>query len=40
MVQRMKDVFKAPVPTEDMPAIVDYLARTYGADRSLPPGSD
>jgi hypothetical protein len=26
----MKAVFKAPVPDEDMPAIVDYLVKTYG----------
>lgn len=30
MVHRMKAVFKAPVPDEDMPAIVDYLVKTYG----------
>jgi len=34
MVKRMKVVFKAPVPDEDMPAIVDYLAKTYGAEQS------
>ena len=26
----MKTVFKAPIADEDMPAIVDYLAATYG----------
>jgi hypothetical protein len=30
MVHRMKAVFKAPIADEDMPAIVDYLASTYG----------
>ena len=33
MVHRMKAVFKAPVADEDMPEIVDYLARTYGNER-------
>lgn len=31
MVKRMKAVFKAPIADEDMPAIVDYLTKTYGA---------
>ena len=30
MVKRMKVVFKAPIDEADMPAIVDYLAQTYG----------
>lgn len=30
MVKRMKVVFKAPIDDADMPAIVDYLAQTYG----------
>jgi mono/diheme cytochrome c family protein len=30
MVKRMKAVFKAPIDDADMPAIVDYLAKTYG----------
>lgn len=30
MVKRMKTVFKAPIDDADMPAIVDYLAATYG----------
>src|ERR1700755_3416205 len=30
MVHRMKAVVKAPIADEDMPAIVDYLAATYG----------
>ena len=33
MVHRMKTVFKAPVADEDMPEIVDYLARTYGNEQ-------
>lgn len=33
MVKRMKTVFNAPVPEEDMPAIVDYLVKTYGAEQ-------
>jgi len=33
MVKRMKDVFKAPINDADMPAIVDYLAKTYGAEQ-------
>jgi mono/diheme cytochrome c family protein len=33
MVKRMKAVFNAPVADEDMPLIVDYLAKTYGAEQ-------
>jgi len=33
MVHRMKAVFKAPVADEDMPEIVDYLAKTYGNEQ-------
>lgn len=33
MVKRMKGVFKAPVPDEDMPLIVDYLVKTYGNEQ-------
>ncbi len=33
MVKRMKAVFKAPIDDADMPAIVDYLAKTYGNER-------
>jgi len=33
MVHRMKAVFKAPVADEDMPDIVDYLAKTYGNEQ-------
>ena len=32
-VVRMKNVFKAPVTDEEVPAIVDYLNKTYGANR-------
>jgi hypothetical protein len=34
MVKRMKLVFKAPIDDADMPAIVDYLAKTYGAEQA------
>jgi sulfite dehydrogenase (cytochrome) subunit B len=33
MVKRMKAVFHAPVNDADMPAIVDYLVKTYGNER-------
>ena len=33
MVKRMKGVFKAPIADDDMPAIVDYLAKTYGNEQ-------
>ena len=33
MVKRMKAVFKAPLNDADMPAIVDYLAKTYGNEQ-------
>lgn len=33
MVHRMKVVFKAPIADEDMPEIVDYLAKTYGSEQ-------
>ena len=33
MVKRMKLVFKAPIADADMPAIVDYLAKTYGNEQ-------
>jgi len=29
----MKVVFKAPIADEDMPVIVDYLVKTYGAEQ-------
>ena len=31
MTKRMKAVFKAPFDDADIPAIVDYLAATYGS---------
>jgi len=33
MVKRMKTVFKAPIDDADMPAIIDYLAKTYGNEQ-------
>jgi hypothetical protein len=33
MVKRMKLVFLAPIDDADMPAIVDYLAKTYGNEQ-------
>ena len=33
MVKRMKEVFKAPIADADVPAIVDYLAKTYGNEQ-------
>ena len=33
MVKRMKTVFKAPVPDEDIPLIVEYLVKTYGNEQ-------
>ena len=32
-VLRMKNVFKAPITDEEVPVIVDYLNKTYGASR-------
>jgi mono/diheme cytochrome c family protein len=32
-VKRMKAVFKAPIDDADMPAIIDYLAKTYGNEQ-------
>ena len=34
MVKRMKAVFKAPIADEDMPAMVEYLAKTYGNEQT------
>lgn len=34
MVKRMKQVFNAPINDADMPAIVDYLAKTYGNEQA------
>ena len=36
MVHRMKAVFHAPVPEEDMPLLVDYLVKTYGNEQPAP----
>jgi mono/diheme cytochrome c family protein len=33
MVKRMKTVFNAPINDADMPAIVDYLVKTYGNEQ-------
>jgi mono/diheme cytochrome c family protein len=33
MVKRMKAVFKAPLDEADVPAIVDYLVKTYGNEQ-------
>ena len=32
-VVKMKNVFKAPINEEDVPAIVEYLTETFGANR-------
>lgn len=34
MVKRMKQVFNAPINDADMPAIVDYLVKTYGSEQA------
>ena len=33
MVKRMKLVFEAPIDDAEMPAIVDYLVKTYGNEQ-------
>jgi len=33
MVKRMKAVFNAPIDDADVPAIVDYLVKTYGNEQ-------
>ncbi|MFP3891017.1 cytochrome c [uncultured Ralstonia sp.] len=33
-VKKMKTPFGAPFPEEDIPAMVDYLVKTYGAERA------
>ena len=33
MARRMKVVFKAPIADEDIPLIVEYLAKTYGSEQ-------
>jgi sulfite dehydrogenase len=35
-VKKMKKPFGAMFPDEDIPAMVEYLARTYGAERTAP----
>jgi sulfite dehydrogenase len=37
-VHKMKNAFGAPVEDADIPAIVDYLTKTYGTEASLNPG--
>ena len=32
-VHKMQQAFKAPIPDEEIPAIVDYLTKTYGAEK-------
>ena len=34
MVKRMKAVFNAPIDDADLAEIVDYLVKTYGAERA------
>jgi cytochrome c5 len=36
-VKRMKRPFGAPFPDEDIAAMVDYLVKTYGAERTGKP---
>jgi mono/diheme cytochrome c family protein len=33
MAKRMKTVFKAPIDDADIPVIVDYMVKTYGAEQ-------
>ncbi len=40
MVKRMKSVFNAPIDDADVPDLVDYLVRVYGAERKAPRMSD
>jgi sulfite dehydrogenase len=35
-VKKMKKPFGAPFPEEDIPAMVEYLVKTYGAERASP----
>ncbi|WP_019142684.1 hypothetical protein [Noviherbaspirillum massiliense] len=37
-VKRMKTVFNAPIPDDDIPLITEYLTRTYSVDRSKAAG--
>ena len=34
-VKRMKKPFGAPFPDDDIAAMVDYLVKTYGAERTI-----
>lgn len=36
-VTKMQKTFAAPVPDEAIAPIVDYLVKTYGAEKSTPP---
>ena len=36
-VKKMKKPFGAPFPDEDIAAMVDYLVKTYGAERATTP---
>lgn len=36
-VTKMQKTFAAPVPDEAIPPIVDYLVKTYGAEKTVPP---
>ena len=36
-VKKMKKPFGAPFPEEDIPAMVDYLVKTYGAESPSAP---
>ena len=38
-VKKMKKPFGAPFPDEDIAAMVDYLVKTYGAERATTPAS-
>ena len=37
-VKKMKKPFGAPFPDEDIAFMVDYLVKTYGAERAATPG--
>lgn len=36
-VLKMKTTFGAPIPDSEIEPIVDYLVKTYGAERTAPP---
>ena len=38
-VKKMKKPFGAPLAEQDIPLIVDYLAKTYGAEAAVAPGA-